>query len=289
MHYVKVKGILSAHNNMNIYRGCTHGCIYCDSRSKCYQMNHEFTDIEVKENAIELLELELSKKRKKIMVSTGAMTDPYLHLEKKLEHTRKALQIIYKYGHGVTLQTKSDLILRDLELIKKINNQTRSVIQMTLTTADDNLCRILEPNVCVTSRRVEVLKTFAVEGIETIVWLCPFIPLLNDTLENLKKLLDYCLEAKVSSIICFGIGLTLREGNREYFYQMLDIHFPGLKNYYIKTYQNSYEINSLNHIALYEYFKNFCLKNNIEYDISKIFKNLKKLEPFKSYRQLSLF
>ena len=228
MHKVKAKSILSAKNGMNLYRGCTHGCIYCDSRSDVYSMNHKFEDIEVKENSIELLKKELLK-RPKAMIGTGAMTDPYVPLEKHLKYVRKSLELIYRYGFGFTCITKSDLVLRDLDLLKKINVKSKVVIQMTLTTADDDLCSILEPNVCLTSRRFEVLKILRDEGIATVVWLCPILPYINDTHENIDKILDMCIEADVRGIFCHNMGLTLRNGNREYFYSKLDEHFPGLK------------------------------------------------------------
>ena len=246
MHFVKVKGILSARNGMNLYRGCNHGCIYCDSRSNCYHIDHQFEDIEVKENAIELLENSLKSKRKKVMVGTGSMTDPYIPLEMELCNVRKSLELIYKYGHGFTVITKSDRILRDLDLLKKINEKTKCVVQMTLTTYDEELCKILEPNVSTTSERFEVLKTLRDSGIPTIVWLCPILPYINNTKENIEGLLSYCIEAKVKGIISFGMGLTLREGNREYFYEKLDRHFPGMKEKYIKNYGNSYIIDSPN-------------------------------------------
>ena len=141
MHFTKVKGILSPKNGMNLYRGCTHGCIYCDSRSTCYQMNHKFEDIEVKENAIELLEDALKRKRKKCMIGMGSMTDPYIPEELKLKHTRKALEVASKYGFGITLITKSNRVLRDLDLLKEINQKTKCVVQMTLTTYDEELCK----------------------------------------------------------------------------------------------------------------------------------------------------
>ena len=137
MHYVKAKGLLSNNNGMNIYRGCEHGCIYCDSRSRCYNMNHAFEDIEVKINAPELLEQALKHKRKRCMIGTGSMSDPYMPLEKELKLTRKCLEIIDKYNFGFTLITKSDLVLRDLDLLKKINEKTKCVVQMTITTFDD--------------------------------------------------------------------------------------------------------------------------------------------------------
>lgn len=263
MHYKKVKSILSSSNNMNIYRGCSHGCIYCDSRSKCYNFTHDFEDIEVKENALELLETSLLSKRKKCMITTGAMCDPYIHLEEKLEFTRKSLELILKYGYGISIQTKSNRILRDLNLLEQINQNTKAVVQMTLTTYDEELCKILEPNVSTTKERFETLKIIHDKGIPTIVWLTPILPFINDTEENLRGLLSYCKEAKVYGIIFFGFGLTLREGNREYFYQKLDEHFPGIKDKYIKCFGNSYEIESPNSNKLYKILQEECAKNNI--------------------------
>ena len=188
---------------MNLYRGCTHGCIYCDSRSKCYQMNHVFEDIEVKENALELLEKALLSKKKRCMIGTGAMTDPYIPLEDKLQITRSALEIIERHGFGATVQTKSTRIIRDLDVLQKINEKSKAVVQMTLTTHDDALCRILEPNVSVTSERVAALRQFRDAGIPTVVWLCPILPYINDTKENIEGILEACMEADVKGIICF--------------------------------------------------------------------------------------
>ncbi len=227
MHYVTVKGILSANNGMNLYRGCIHGCIYCDSRSHCYHMNHAFEDIEVKQNALELLEDFLKRKRKRCMLGTGAMTDPYISLEQDLQYVRKSLLLAEKYGFGFTLITKSAQVIRDLDVLKRINEKTKCVVQMTLTTYDEQLCRKLEPNVSTTKEGFEALKLLQQEGIPTVVWLCPILPFLNDTEENLYGILKYCVEAKVYGIINFGMGMTLREGNREYFYKQLDRLFPG--------------------------------------------------------------
>lgn len=226
MHYVKVKGILSAKNGMNIYRGCSHGCIYCDSRSNCYGFTHEFEDIEVKENAVELLEQALKSKRKKCMIGTGAMCDPYMHIEEKLCLTRQCLELIDKYEFGVAIQTKSDRILRDIDLLKSINMKAKAVVQMTLTTYDEKLCKILEPNVSTTRERFEVLMECKKAGIPTVVWLSPILPFINDTEENIRGILNYCVQAGVKGIICFDMGVTLRDGDREYFYQALDKYFP---------------------------------------------------------------
>lgn len=273
MHYVSSKSILSKNNGMNLYRGCSHGCIYCDSRSEIYGMNHKFEDIEVKQNSLELLKKELIK-RPPAMIGTGAMTDPYIPLEKRLEYVRRALKLIYRYGFGFTCITKSDLILRDLDLLKKINEKSRVVVQMTLTTADDELCRIIEPNVCPTSRRVEVLETLREAGIPAVVWLCPILPYINDTEDNINSILDYCIESDVHGILCFQMGLTLRKGNREYFYESLDKHFPGLKEKYIEKFGDDYEIPSPNNTQLMRIFKKRTHEHGILNEFGEIFEYL---------------
>lgn len=287
MHKVKAKGILSAANGMNIYRGCQHGCIYCDARSKCYQMNHRFEDIEVKENAPELLENALKRKRRKCMIGTGAMSDPYIPLEKELKLTRRCLEIIDRYRFGVTVHTKSASVMRDIDLFTKINDKSKAVLQMTLTTADESLCRIIEPNVSVTKERFETLKAFHENGIPSVVWLSPFLPFINDTKENIDGLLKYCIDAKVRGIICFGIGLTLRDGNREYFYSRLDKHFPNMKERYIYTYGNSYQLTSSNNNVLMNRISEVCRNHGIMFGVENVFSYLHKFES--KAEQLSLF
>lgn len=289
MHYVTAKGILSAKNGMNLYRGCSHGCIYCDSRSKCYQMNHAFEDIEVKENAVALLEDALKRKRQKCMIGMGSMTDPYIPLEMELEHVRESLKLIERYGFGVTLITKSDRVLRDLDLLQKINEKTKCVVQMTLTNIDDELSKKLEPGVCTTTRRFEVLNKLRDAGIPTVVWMTPILPFINDTKENVSGLLDMCIEAKVKGIICFGMGLTLRDGNREYFYDNLDRLFPGVKEKYIKAYGNQYEISSPNHHELWRMFHQRCAQHNIMHDNDEIFRYLSEFEDKQAAEQMSLW
>lgn len=289
MHLTQAKGILSSQNGMNLYRGCSHGCIYCDSRSKCYQMHHEFEDIEVKENAPELLEATLKSKRKKCMIGTGSMGDPYIPLEKQLKLTRRCLELIDQYGFGLAIQTKSTLILRDLNLLKSIHSKTKCVVQMTLTTYDETLCKVLEPNVATTRERFEVLCQLRDLGIPTVVWLSPILPYINDTKENLRGILNYCIEAKVYGILCFGMGLTLREGNREYFYQKLEEHFPGLKQRYQQDYGLSYEIKSKQHQVLMPLFYQECKKHGIECDNNAIFTYLHTFEEKEHYQQLRLF
>lgn len=287
MHFVEAKGILSAHNGMNLYRGCTHGCIYCDSRSRCYQFTHPFEDIEVKRNAPELLEKALRSKRKKCMIGTGAMCDPYMHCEEELGLTRKCLEIIDRYEFGAAIQTKSDRILRDLELLRSINEKARCVVQMTLTTYDENLCRILEPNVSTTKERVRALEIFRDSGIPTVVWLSPILPYINDTRENVEGILEYCVRAKVRGIICFGMGMTLREGDREYYYAALDKHFPGLKERYQRRYGHSYEVPSDRNGELMEVFYRTCRRHGILCDVEECFAYLRQFP--ERYEQMSLF
>ena len=289
MHFVKAKGILSSQNGMNLYRGCTHGCIYCDSRSSCYRMDHSFEDIEVKENALELLEDALRRKRKRCMIGTGSMSDPYMQLELSLEYMRRALLIIEKYGCGVALQTKSDRVLRDLEILKRINAKTKAVVQMTLTTADESLCKIIEPNVCPTKERFEALKILRDNGIPTVVWLCPILPYINDTRENIETILQICKEAQVRGVICFGMGLTLRDGSREYFYRQLDRHFPGLKERYIREYGDRYEVPSPRGDELMSLFHHTCEQSGIIHDNDEIFAYLHRFEEKESFEQLSLW
>lgn len=288
MHFVNAKGILSAKNGMNIYRGCTHGCIYCDSRSNCYQMNHNFEDIEVKQNAPELLEKALRSKRKKCMIGTGSMCDPYMHCEEKLGLTRKCLEIIDRYGFGATLITKSNRVLRDLDLLKSINEKSKAVVQMTITTYDESLCKILEPNVCTTKERFETLKVLRDNGIPTVVWLCPLLPFINDTEENLRGILKLCFEAGVKGIICFGIGVTMRDGDRQYFYKKLDEHFPGLRDKYHRKYGYSYEVTSDNHSFLMKIFHFECRAHGVMSDVKDIFEYLRQF-PEQESAQMSLF
>lgn len=286
MHEVLAKSILSPHNGMNIYRGCTHGCIYCDSRSLCYQFTHPFEDIEVKVNAPVLLEAALKSKRKKCMIATGSMCDVYIPLEQKIGLMRHCLEIINQYGFGLAIQTKSDLMLRDLDLLKSINKQAKTVVQITLTTADDALCRLIEPHVCVTSRRIEVLQIMKEAHIPTVVWLDPILPYINDTEENIRALLQACIDANVVGIICFGMGLTLREGNREYYYEQLDTLFPGLKREYIKRYGLQYQVLSDNNNRLMKIFHETCKEHGIMDDPNQIFKYMGTFPA--PYEQLSL-
>ena len=278
MHLIETKSILSPKNGMNLYRGCQHGCIYCDSRSRCYHMNHRFEDVAVKKNGVELLELALKRKRRPCMIATGSMSDPYTPVEAQLGMTRRALEVIERHGCGVAILTKSDLILRDLDILRRINLRSKAVVQLSLTTMDDRLCRLIEPGVCPTSRRMEVLQTFQRAGIPTVVWLCPILPWLNDTEENIRGIVDACAAAGVKGIVSFGMGLTLRDGSREYYYTQLDRKFPGLKERTIRTYGSAYELRSAHHRELSELFHRLCEQHGIWHDNDRIFRWMQQLD-----------
>lgn len=288
MHFKEAKGILSQQNNMNIYRGCTHGCIYCDGRSLCYQFMHEYDDVEVKINAVSLLERALQGKRKKCMIGTGYISDSYMKCEETLNITRQCLELIEQYNFGVTIQTKSQLVLRDLDLLKKINSKTKCVIQMTLTTYDDILCKYIEPEVCSTKTRYETLKILRDNKIPTVVWISPILPFINDTEENIQGLLNYCKEVKVKGIICYGIGVTLRDGNRQFFYQKLDENFPGVRKLYEDRYGNSYHCVSDNEADLMDIISRFCSENKMLFN-QAVFDYMYKFVNLQEGYQLKLF
>lgn len=279
MHLVEAKTILSPQNGMNLYRGCTHGCIYCDSRSACYGFGHPFDDVEVKTNAIALLEQALRRRRTRCMLGTGSMTDPYIPLEEEFRLVRRALELADRCGFGFTLITKSARVLRDLDLLQSIHRKAKCVVQMTLTTCDEALCRKIEPHVSTTRERFETLKTLHSAGIPTVVWLTPLLPFINDTEENLRGILDYCTEARVHGIIFFGMGMTLREGSRDYFYSQLDRLFPGMKERYIRTFGNRYALASPDDKRLTALFHAECERRGILHDNRQIFDCLRTLEP----------
>ncbi|MCL2814992.1 MAG: radical SAM protein [Oscillospiraceae bacterium] len=286
-HYADYKTIISPQNGMNLYRGCTHGCIYCDSRSHCYQINHDFENIEVKRNAPQILEEQLKKKKSPCIISTGSMCDSYIHLEEKLQITRRSLQVIEKYGFGVSILTKSARILRDLDILKAINKNLKCVVQITLTTYDENLCRIIEPNVSTTLERFRTLEAMRDAGIPTVVWICPILPFINDTEENLRGLMDYCVKAKVRGLASFCFGTTMREGSRDYFYKCLDRHFPGVKQKYIEKFGGAYACYSDGGLALRALTKEICRTHGIIYKPDELHRALYDIGP--GERQISLF
>lgn len=287
MHFVQAKSLLTQSNGINVYRGCMHGCVYCDSRSKCYQFTHSFEDIEVKENAPELLEQILRKKRKKIMIGTGSMCDPYQPCERDLRITRRCLELIDRYGFGAAVLTKSDMILRDMDVLQSINQKAKAVVQTSLTIADEELSRKLEPGVCNSRRRYEVLKEFQRVGIPTVVWMTPILPFLTDTRENVDQILDWCIDADVKGIICWNLGMTLREGDREYYYRALNRYFPGLAQKYQAKYGNSYEVISDLSAEWMPVFHERCEKHGILHTPEDCFTYMQEMPD--RYEQMTLF
>ncbi len=270
--YIQAKSILSklSHTdswfgisyNMNLYRGCQHGCIYCDTRSECYGIN-DISQIRIKENAIELLQKELSSKRKqKATIGTGSMNDPYIPIEKEIKLTRKALELINKYKYPVHIITKSNLIERDIDLLEEIS-KTYSAVSFTITTFDDKLSNIIEPFAPSTSLRFNAIETLAKKGIYTGITLMPILPFINDNVENIKSIIHKAKDSGASYILP-AFGLTLRKGSREYFYTELDRSYIGLRAKYESCFQEKYICSSPNYQKLQEVFENETQKLNIK-------------------------
>lgn len=295
MEFVKAKTILTkAKNgnewygvdyNMNLYRGCSHGCIYCDSRSDCYHIEN-FDIVKGKENMLHILENELSKKRLKGIVGIGAMSDTYNPMEIKYKQTRGALQLISKYSFGVSIDTKSNLILRDIDLLKEINSKNNVIIKFTITTPDDKLSKIIEPNVCVSSKRLEAIKTLNDNGIFAGIMMNPVLPFITDKEEDIKKLVRIASRNGAKFIHTY-MGMTLRENQRAYYFDKLDEHFPGLKDKYIKNYGDKYNCLVPNYRQLYKVFTDECNKYGILYKMDEIIKAYKKES--ENNEQITLF
>lgn len=264
------------------------GCIYCEGRSSCKNNGYGFEDIEVKQNSSVILEAELKEKGNKVIIQTGDISDPYMPLEKDLCNTRKALEVIDKYGFGVSIVTKSDLILRDIDLLKSINNNAKAVVCMSLSTVDDKLSSILEPGAPLASRRLEALSVLKANNIPTIVKFVPVLPFIEDTEENVRAVVRMSSKYGVYGILNYAMGLTLRNSDREYFYKNLDYNFPGIKGKYINNFGSEINLISHQNNKLREIFFDECNKEGIESDISLIDKFIKTMNE-KEYQQLSLF
>lgn len=256
--------------NINLYRGCSHGCIYCDTRSECYNIKNP-NIVAVKKNCIEILRQEIESKRKKGIICTGSMSDPYNPLEKKYKLTQSFLKIAYQNGFGVAILTKSDLIRRDIELIKKISKRAPVIIGITITTIEDYISKIIEPNVSSSSERFNVLKELTNEGIFSGVISIPILPFISDYKENIYGLIELAKE-NGANFIYSSFGVTLRDRQRDYFYDCLDNHFPGMSQKYKQLYGNSYYAESPNANELYNLYKAKCDSLRIEHDMKKIIK-----------------
>ena len=278
MQYISEKTIVSSYAennhwfgnnyNMNIYKGCCHGCIYCDSRSECYGVN-DFDTVRAKENALSLIDKELKSKRRTGVIGTGAMSDPYNPFERELCLTRQALELIDTHGFGVSIITKSDLITRDIDILQRIKEHSPVLCKITITASDDELCRKIEPNVSVSSERFSAVKKLTDAGIFTGVLLMPVLPFIADNEENVHQLVRLANESGARFIFP-AFGVTLRANQRDYFYKKLDELFPSLKQKYIAQYGNSYECHSPNARKLYKLFSDECKRYGILYKMSDI-------------------
>lgn len=270
--------------NMNLYRGCCHGCIYCDSRSDCYQIEN-FDSVRVKKDALKILNRELSSKRKKGVVGIGAMSDSYNPFEEELQVTRNALKLIAHYGFGVSLETKSSLITRDIDLFQKIQEVNNVIVKITITCVDDELSKKIEPNVCVSSERFKALKQLSDAQIFCGVLYTPVLPFITDSIEHMRTMVKKAAESGAKFIFSM-YGVTLRNNQREYYYQQLDTLFPNMSFQYRQVYKNNYVCNINNKKRWIYEFEQECKKYGLLYKMSDIIKAYKKQEEMK---QMSLF
>jgi len=254
--------------SMNIYRGCSHGCIYCDSRSDCFK-NKDFDIVKVKENALQIVRDDLRRKVKTGVVASGAMSDPYNPLENELKLTRNSLELINAFGFGASLVTKSALITRDTDILRDIKSHSPVIVKFSITSADDGLCRQLEPNVSVTSERMEALRVLADNRIFCGVWLNPMLPFITDTEENVTKILSMIKDAGAKFVHTY-MGMTLRPGSREYYYNHLVKLFPGAREKHIKQYGLRKHCDSPRTKRLWTVFASECERLGLLYDMRAI-------------------
>lgn len=251
--------------NINLYKGCPHGCIYCDSRSECYGIDH-FDEVRIKENEIAILNKELQSKKKKGVVGIGAMSDTYNPFEKELEITRQALNLLQFYHFGVSIDTKSDLVVRDIDILKQMKNV---IVKLTVTTADDELSKKIEPHVCVSSKRFKAMKALSDEGIFTGILFTPILPFITDQEDNIKAVVRLSHEHGAKFIYSM-FGVTLRTNQRDYYYQQLDRLFPMLKEKYQESFGNRYMCEIQNYPHLKQVFINECQKYGLLYKMEDI-------------------
>lgn len=287
MKYIEAKSIISSYTennhwfgmnyNMNIYKGCPHGCIYCDSRSDCYGVEN-FDSVRAKKDSTIVIRKDLKSKRKKGVIGTGAMSDPYNIFEKKYEYMREALKLVDEFGFGIGIATKSPLIIRDIDILQKIQTHSPVLIKITITTYEDDLCRLIEPNVSPSSKRFEAIKKLSDAGIYTGILLMPILPFINDNENNIKKIVRKAHESGARFIFAYGMGLTLRGNQRDYYYKQLLGIFPNrrLVEQYIDTYGNRYECPSPKSKYLWNIFTKECEKYSILYMMDDIIEDYKK-------------
>ena len=284
LSYAKGEHWFGIDYNMNIYKGCSHGCIYCDSRSSCYGIE-DFDEIKAKKDAILILHNELRRKVKTGVVGTGAMSDPYNPLEKQYGLTRSALELINQYGFGVAIATKSPLIMRDIDILKEINKHSPVIVKITVTAYEDELCKIIEPRVAPSSERFKAIKALTDAGIFTGILMMPVLPFIGDNEDNIRGIVREAAKMGVRFIYP-AIGMTLRENQREWYFTQLDKYFPGTKEKYIQQYGNQYECRSIHLKELRQVLIKECEKYGILYRMTDIIKASRKSH---EVEQLSLF
>ncbi|MEG0361328.1 MAG: effector binding domain-containing protein [Longicatena sp.] len=260
--------------NMNLYKGCCHGCIYCDSRSACYRVEN-FDIVRGKENELVILEAQLKSKKRKGTIGVGAMSDSYNPFEKEQSITKDALKLIERYGFGVGIDTKSTLILRDIDILQRISKNYPSIVKFTITCANDTLASIIEPHASLSSERFMALEQLHQAGIYAGVLLMPLLPFINDTLENVKGIVQFAHQHH-AKFIYPSFSVTLRDQQRDYFYYQLDKYFPGKRALYEKYYHKTYDCTSLHAKELFSVFETECKKYNIKYHMSDIIEGYKK-------------
>jgi len=263
-----------AEYNMNIYRGCSHGCIYCDSRSDCYR-NPDFGTVKVKENALRIIRDDLRRKAKKGVVATGAMSDPYNPLEHETRLSRNALELINAFGFGVAISTKSTLVTRDADVLNEIKSHSPVIVKVTITACDDNLSKKTEPNAASSSERFDALKKLSGAGVFCGVLMMPVLPFICDTEKNIEEILKKAKNAG-AKFVYPAFGMTLRQGNREYYYQKLDEYFPQTKQKYINAYGDKYTCTSRKAKKLWDLFVTLCGQYKLIYDMKTIIREYKR-------------
>lgn len=282
--YKENKDWFGINYNMNIYKGCSHGCIYCDSRSECYRVD-DFDEVKGKENALAIIERELRSKRVKGVVGTGAMSDPYNPMESVYELTHGALKYIHQYGFGIHISTKSPLVARDIDLLSAIAKNAPVLVMITITSADDALCKKVEPHVPVTSERFKTIKKLTEAGIPTGVLMMPILPFIEDTEDNITTIVKRAHEMGAKYIYP-AFGVTLRDRQREWFYDQITKDFPGIKEKYIQAFGEVYSCRSPQAKALWAVFETLCKERGIIYKMEEIIKSYQSIyEP----TQLSFF
>ena len=289
MHYKEVKAILSPQNGLNVYRGCSYSCVFCDARSTCHRMDHEFDDIEVKAHAVDMLEYALKKKRTKSMIQIGASSEPYIPLEEELQLVRRCLNQIERFDFGLVLYTHSTLALRDIDILDKINRKTKCIVIVRLSTSDDALAKQMEADTSLPSERLMLMKKLTARGITVIVRLAPILPFINDSLENIQELLSYCEQANVYGILTDKMCPVLREGNRERFYQQLYKKFPDIYDRYEEVYGDEKTLKTENYAAIMTYIRETCEAHGIQYDNEELLRFTREYKNKTIGTQLSLF